>query len=173
MPSHVSSMRDAPVTARVTRKKGDSSGAHVLHDATVARSASRDRAGHSAVRRLRRTESSRQGDQPAFLIITRGELAAHAHDALAVEGGQIEGRVLARLRKAVKGKSLEIDRVSIDHIDFDKTVTGAIASKVSAEQLIGQKENELQVAKRDADIARMLAAGRADAVRSGGTACRS
>lgn len=103
--------------------------------------------------------------RPAFLTITRGEFASHAHNALAVEGGEIEARVLARLRKAVKGKPLEIDRVSIDHIDFDKTVTGAIASKVSAQQMIGQKENELEVAKRDADIARTLAAGRADAVR--------
>jgi hypothetical protein len=62
-------------------------------------------------------------------------------------------------------KPLEIDRVSISHIDFDRTVTAAIASKVATEQLIGQKDNQLEVAKRDAEIARTTASGRADSVR--------
>lgn len=103
--------------------------------------------------------------RPAFVTISRGEFAAHAHNALAAESGRIEAKVLAQLRKAVKGKPIEIDRISIDHIDFDKTVTGAIAAKVGTEQKIGQKDNELEIAKRDAEIARTLASGRADSVR--------
>lgn len=103
--------------------------------------------------------------RPSFLTITRGEFANHAHNALAVDGGRIEAAVLARLRKAIEGKPIEIDRVAIDHIDFDRTVTAAIAAKVGAQQEIGQKENELEIAKRDAEIARTLAAGKADSVR--------
>lgn len=103
--------------------------------------------------------------RPSFVTITRGEFATHAHNALAIDGGRVEAKVLTRLRQAVKGKPIEIDRISIDHIDFDRTVTNAIAAKVGAEQQIGQKDNELEIAKRDADIARTLAAGRADSVR--------
>lgn len=103
--------------------------------------------------------------RPQFLTIARSEFAKHPHNALAADGAQIETKVLARLRKAIKGKPLEIDQIAIDHIDFDKTVTSAIASKVGAEQMIGQKDNELEVAKRDAEIARTAAAGRADSVR--------
>lgn len=103
--------------------------------------------------------------RPSFLTLARGEFAAHVHNALALDGTKIEETVLARLREAVAGKPLEIDRVSIDHIDFDRTVTAAIAAKVGAEQMIGQKDNELEIAKRDAEIARTAAAGRADANR--------
>lgn len=103
--------------------------------------------------------------RPAFLTLARGEFAAHTHNALALDGARIEGTVLTRLREAVAGKPLEIDRISIDHIDFDRTVTSAIAAKVGAEQMIGQKDNELEIAKRDAEIARTTAGGRADANR--------
>lgn len=103
--------------------------------------------------------------RPAFLTIARGEFAEHGHNALAVDGPAIEASVLAQLRTAIDGKPLEIDRISIDHIEFDPTVTAAIAAKVGAEQKIGQKDNELAIAQRDAEIARTAAGGRADAIR--------
>lgn len=103
--------------------------------------------------------------RPAFLTIARGEFAAHEHNVLAVDGPRIEDAVLSRLRAAVEHKPLEIDRISIDHIEFDRTVTAAIAAKVGAQQLIGQKDNELEIAKRQAEIARTTASGQADAAR--------
>ncbi len=103
--------------------------------------------------------------RPPFLTITRGEFAKHHHNGLAKEGGDIEREILTRLRAAVAGKPLEIDRISIVHIEYNPAVTAAISAKLSAAQRVEQKESELKVAERDAEIVRITASGRSDAIR--------
>ena len=103
--------------------------------------------------------------RPPFVTIARNEFSKHLHNNLAKDSPAIEAAVLARLREAVEGKPIEIDRVSIEHIDYDQTVTSAISAKISAQQNVQKKEFDVKVAEQDAEIARTQARGQADAVR--------
>ena len=103
--------------------------------------------------------------RPPFLTIARSEFARHAHNDLAKDGSEIETRVLRDLREAVAGIPVEIDRVTIRHIEYDRGLTAAISTKLATAQKVEQKEFELKIADRDAEIARLAARGRGDAVR--------
>ena len=102
---------------------------------------------------------------PSFVTLARSEFAKHAHNDLAKAGPQIEGQVLNELRQAIAGKPLEIDRVAIKHIEYDPGVTKAISDKLATQQRMQQKEFELKIAERDAEIARTTAKGKSDARR--------
>lgn len=103
--------------------------------------------------------------QPSFSTLARSEFARHYHNDLAKDSPAIEAAVLAQLRGAVVGKPVEIDRVSISHIAYDANLTSGISQKLATAQKVEQKESELKLADRDAEIARVSARGRADAVR--------
>ncbi|MFZ5481990.1 MAG: prohibitin family protein [Myxococcota bacterium] len=103
--------------------------------------------------------------RPNVMTIVRSEFARHGYGALAEESPQIERDVLARLVKELEGKPLQIDRVAIDHIDFDSSLSAAISKKLQMEQTLEQKAYEVEIAARDADIERTRAQGEADATR--------
>lgn len=103
--------------------------------------------------------------RPPFETISRSEFAKHQHNQLAKDSPAIENDILAKLRAATEGKPIEIDRVAIDHIQYDPSVTAAISAKIATEQQVQQKELEVKVAAQDAEIARTRAQGQADAVR--------
>jgi len=103
--------------------------------------------------------------QPAFVTLIRSAFAQYAHNDLSRQGGSIEGLVLERLRLAVAGKPIDVDRVAIKHIDYDQRVTEAISEKLAKIQEIEQKQSELEIAKHEAEIDRTAAAGRGDATR--------
>ncbi len=103
--------------------------------------------------------------RPPFATISRSEFAKHEHNQLAKDSLAIENDILAKLRAAIEGKPIEIGRVSIDHIQYDRAVTAAISAKIATEQQIQQKEMEVKVAAQDAEIARTRAQGQADALR--------
>ena len=103
--------------------------------------------------------------QPAFITIARAEFSKLTHNDLARKSPLVEAAVLARLRAAVAGKPIDIDRVSISHIEFDPNLTASISQKLAIEQKLLQKKAEVEIAERDADILRMTARGQADATR--------
>lgn len=103
--------------------------------------------------------------RPPFATIARSEFAKHQHNQLAKDSPAMEHDILMRLRAAIDGKPIEIDRVSIDHIDYDKSLTEAISTKVAMEQQVEQTRLEIRVAEQAAEIARTKARGEADAVR--------
>ncbi len=103
--------------------------------------------------------------RPPFQTISRSEFAKHQHNQLAKDSPALENDILVKLRAATEGKPIEIDRVSIDHIQYDASVTAAISAKIATEQQVQQKELEVKVAPQDAEIARTRAQGEADAVR--------
>ena len=103
--------------------------------------------------------------RPAFTTIARAEFATHMHNNIPEESPAIEDRILGRLREIIGNKPLQIDRVSLEHIDFDQTVTRSISAKLAMQQAAEQKKFELEVAERDADIARAQARGQSDAIR--------
>lgn len=103
--------------------------------------------------------------RPSFLAIARSEFARHEHDALARDEPEIERSILEVLRSAIDGQPIEVDKVAIEHIEYDRNVSAAISAKLATAQKVQQKEAEVQIAQRDADIERTLARGRADATR--------
>lgn len=103
--------------------------------------------------------------KPPFLTLARSEFAKTTHNDLAKRSPDIEAQTLAKVRQAIAGKPVEVYRISISHIEYDPSVTAAISRKVAMAQAVEQKEFELRVAERDAEIARTAARGRADATR--------
>lgn len=103
--------------------------------------------------------------RPAFVTIARAEFARHIHNDVAKDSPAIEEKITADLRAAIAGKPLEVDRVSVDHVAFDPSLTKAISTKLAMQQFVEQKRFEMEVADRDADIARSQAKGQADATR--------
>ncbi len=102
---------------------------------------------------------------PQFITLTRAEFSKHLHNDLASESPQIEKTVRDKLEDIARRYHIEIDQIAIKHIDYDDTVTSAISRKIATRQQAEQKEFEVQIAKRDADIVRAGAQGRADATR--------
>lgn len=101
--------------------------------------------------------------RPVFMTLARSEFALHKHNDLAREGSRIEQKVMTKLKAALEGKPLEIDRVIIKHIRYDPLVTRSISEKLAMEQKAKQKGFELKVAEREAEIARARAKGLSDA----------
>jgi regulator of protease activity HflC (stomatin/prohibitin superfamily) len=103
--------------------------------------------------------------QPNFVTFVRSEFAKHNHNALAADSPAIEQTILTQLQERTADMPWELGRVAIRHIEFDARVTTAIAQKLSTQQQAAQKEFEVQIATRDAEIARTAAQGRADSIR--------
>lgn len=103
--------------------------------------------------------------RPPFTTIARSEFSRHMHNALAKDSPVIETDILTRLRAALSGKDIEIDRVSIDHIEYNQEVTYAISAKIATLQRVETKDLEIKVAEREAEITRAQARGKSDAVR--------
>jgi regulator of protease activity HflC (stomatin/prohibitin superfamily) len=102
---------------------------------------------------------------PAFITLVRAEFSRHLHNDLARESTAIEQSVHEKLAKIANEHHIEIDQIAIRHIDFDATVTQAISRKIATRQQAEQKQYEVEIAERDAEIARTTARGRADATR--------
>ncbi len=102
---------------------------------------------------------------PALITLTRAEFSKHMHNDLARESPVIEQVVHDRLQESTKGYHIIIDQVAIRHIDYDDTVTQAISRKIAVRQQSEQKKYEVDIAQRDAEIARTTAQGRSDATR--------
>lgn len=103
--------------------------------------------------------------RPPFLAIARSEFARHRHNDLAREEPLIEGNVVEQLRGVIGTRPIDIDRVAISHVQYDPNVSQAISSKLATAQKVEQKEAEVKIAEREAEIARTTAKGRSDAFR--------
>jgi len=103
---------------------------------------------------------------PAFVTLVRTEFSRYNHNDLAKESKHIEDAVLTQLQNELKGMPVEIDQVSIKHIRYEKLVTKSISDKLVKEQEIQQKQYEIEIAKKDADIARTAASGIGELARS-------
>ena len=102
---------------------------------------------------------------PAFVTLVRGEFSQHLHNDLSSEGAVIEAAVMKKLQALFEDRYLRIDQVAINHIDYDDTVTRAISGKIATKQQAEQKKIEVEVALRNAEIARTTAQGVSDATR--------
>ncbi len=101
--------------------------------------------------------------KPEFYSVTRSIMANYNYEELSVQSMQIEDEIYNELVKRLEGKHIILDKVTVDHIIYSPMVTNATDEKLATKQLIEQKEFEMQIAERDAEIQRILARGQKDA----------
>ena len=101
--------------------------------------------------------------RPEFVSITRNVFSGYKYSVVSPKSPIIEDEIFANLLEKVKGKHLQFDNVTVDHITYPKIVTSAVNRKLAVEQAIEQKDYELKIAAKDAEIQRTLARGQRDA----------
>lgn len=99
-----------------------------------------------------------------FLAVVRSTVANYAMVEVPEKSPEIEVKVLQSLRERILGKHLELDNVTISDIDFTSGVLRAIETKLAKEQEKIQKEFELEIAGKEAEIAGARAKGEAEAM---------
>jgi regulator of protease activity HflC (stomatin/prohibitin superfamily) len=102
--------------------------------------------------------------KPEFLTVVRNTVADYAMVEIPEKSPEIEAKILQALRDRVKGKHIELDNVTINHIDFTAGMLRAIETKLAKEQERTQKDFELDIAVKEAEIARVRAKSEADAL---------
>jgi regulator of protease activity HflC (stomatin/prohibitin superfamily) len=100
--------------------------------------------------------------KPSFYTVTRSVIANYSHNSVSPKSLDIEAEILEGIKKKCEGKYLEFDIVSIDHIMYSPLVTEAVDQKLSVKQEIEQKDFEMQIAEKDAEIQRIRARGQRD-----------
>ncbi|NWF74944.1 MAG: prohibitin family protein [Nitrospirae bacterium] len=103
--------------------------------------------------------------RPQFLSATRGVVAQYSMVTLPERSSEIGNKIEAVMVESLKGRHLSIYSVALSEIEFSKMVLQAIENKQAKEQEKEQKEFELIIAERNAEIARIQAKGEGDALR--------
>ena len=103
--------------------------------------------------------------RPQFLSAVRGVVAQYAMVTLPERSSEIGNKIEAVMAESIKGRHLNIYSVALSEIEFSKMVLRAIEHKQAKEQEKEQKEFELIIAQRNAEIARIQAKGEGDALR--------
>ncbi len=101
--------------------------------------------------------------KPEFVSLTRNTFADYDYKVVSPKSPEIETAIFEQLVVKIDGKHLEIDNVTIDHIKYPQVVTSAVDRKLAVEQDIQQKDYEIKIAEKQAEIQRILAKGQRDA----------
>lgn len=101
--------------------------------------------------------------KPELFSIVKSNLANYLHNELPEKSPQMEKEIFSAMKERLKGKHLEIDNVAIEHFDYSKIVTEAVDRKLAAKHRLGEKEFDIQIAEKDAEIQRTRARGQKDA----------
>lgn len=100
--------------------------------------------------------------KPNFYTVSRSVFAGYNHNEISPKSPEIEQAILEEIQVKIKGKYLEVDNISIDHIMYSPLVTKAVDQKLAVKQEIEQKDFEMQIAEKDAEIQRIRARGQRD-----------
>ncbi|MEQ8683298.1 MAG: prohibitin family protein [Cyclobacteriaceae bacterium] len=101
--------------------------------------------------------------KPEFVSLARNIFADYEYKVVSPKSPEIEAAIYKQLVTKIEGKHLEIDNVTIDHINYPQVVTSAVDRKLAVEQDIQQKDYEIKIAEKQAEIQRILAKGQRDA----------
>jgi len=101
--------------------------------------------------------------KPEFVSLTRNVFSNYEYNIVSPKSPEIEAAIFAGLVESVKGKHLEFDNVTVDHIIYPTVVTSAVNRKLAVEQDIQQKDYEIEIAEKEAEIQRIRARGQRDA----------
>jgi regulator of protease activity HflC (stomatin/prohibitin superfamily) len=102
--------------------------------------------------------------RPQFLSAVRGVVAQYTMVTIPERSSEIGNKIEAVMVESLKGRHLDVYSVALSEIEFSQMVLKAIEQKQSKEQEKEQKEFELVIAQRNADIARIQAKGEGDAL---------
>ncbi len=103
--------------------------------------------------------------RPQFLSAVRGVVAQYSMVTLPERSSEIGNKIEAVMVESLKGRHLNIYSVALSEIEFSKMVLQAIEHKQAKEQEKEQKEFEMIIAAKDAEIARTRAKGEGDAIK--------
>ncbi|NOT24126.1 MAG: prohibitin family protein [Nitrospiraceae bacterium] len=103
--------------------------------------------------------------RPQFLSAVRGVVAQYSMVTLPERSSEIGNKIEAVMVESLKGRHLNTYSVALSEIEFSKMVLQAIEHKQAKEQEKEQKEFEMIIAAKDAEIARTRAKGEGDAIK--------
>src|SRR6478752_9443559 len=103
--------------------------------------------------------------RPELLAAVRSVVSNYPMVNVPEQSAEIAGKVQAVVVDKLKGRHLEVASVALADIELAKIVLEAVERKQAKEQEKEQKEFELVIADRDAEIMRRRAKGEGDSVR--------
>jgi regulator of protease activity HflC (stomatin/prohibitin superfamily) len=103
--------------------------------------------------------------RPQFMAAVRSVVSGYNMVTVPEKSAEISSKVRAVVTENLKGRHLEIQNVALSDVDFPQIVLRAIEQKQAKEQEKEQKEFELTIASKDAEIARTRAKGEGDSIR--------
>lgn len=103
--------------------------------------------------------------KPELLAAVRSVISGYPMVHVPEKSAEIASKVQAVVVEKLKGRHLEVASVALADIELAKVVLEAVERKQAKEQEKEQKEFELIIAEKDAEIARRRAKGEGDAIR--------
>lgn len=103
--------------------------------------------------------------KPLFLSSVRSVISNYPMVTIPENSIEIGSKIEAVMVESLKGRHLEISTVALAEIELSKQVLQAVERKQAKEQEKEQKEFEVLIASRDAEIARISAKGQGDSIR--------
>lgn len=103
--------------------------------------------------------------KPELMAAVRSVVSGYTMVTVPEKSAEIASKVQAVVIEKLKGRHLEIQSVALADVDFPQVVLRAIEEKQAKEQQKEQKEFELIIAGKDAEIARIRSKGEGDALR--------
>lgn len=102
---------------------------------------------------------------PQLLSAVRGVVANYTMVTLPERSSEIGGKIEAVVVESLKGRHLDVYNVALSEMEFSQMVLRAIEQKQAKEQEKEQKDFEVVIAQRNADIARIQARGEGDSLK--------
>lgn len=103
--------------------------------------------------------------KPEFLAAVRSVVSGYNMVTVPEKSAEIASKIQAVVVEKLKGRHLMIQSVALADVDFPQIVLSAIEQKQAKEQEKEQKEFELTIASKDAEIMRTRAKGEGDSIR--------
>jgi regulator of protease activity HflC (stomatin/prohibitin superfamily) len=103
--------------------------------------------------------------KPEFMAAVRSVVSGYYMVTVPEKSSEIASKVQAVVVEKLKGRHLEIQSIALADVDFPQIVLSAIEQKQAKEQQKEQKEFEVMIANKDADIMRIRAKGEGDSLR--------
>ncbi len=103
--------------------------------------------------------------QPQLLSAVRGVVANYSMVTLPERSSEIGNKIEAVVVEALKGRHLDVYNVALSEMEFSQMVLRAIEQRQAKEQEKEQKDFEVVIAQRNAEIARIQAKGEGDSLK--------
>ncbi len=103
--------------------------------------------------------------KPELLAAVRSVVSNYSMVTVPEKSSEIASKIQAVVVEKLKGRHLEVTSIAMADIQLAKVVLDAVERKQAKEQEKEQKEFELIIAEKDAEIARRHAKGEGDSIR--------